>query len=206
MPAPAIHESACARCEHERFWNVAAVVRVGPYTPHIRRLLTGLKYGGRLRNADLAADLLAAVLARQGWVAGLDGLVPVPMHWLRRWQRPCDHAGLVAAALGRRLDLPVLRVVRRVRHTPSQTNVASQAQRFANVKGCFRAVNEPEVRGRRVCIIDNLIATGATAHEVAKVLRRAGAREIYAAVVARTVLAGDVQAADSAAAAAGGSG
>jgi ComF family protein len=203
MARVAIHESGCARCRREGFWNAAGVARVGAYTPGVRRLVTGLKYRRRQRSADFAAGLLAAVLAACGWGTGLDGLVPVPMHWLRRWQRPCDHTELLATALARRLHVPVLRAVRRVKHTPSQTGLTSRAQRFANVKGCFRAVRVALVRGKRVCIVDNLMATGATVHEVAKVLRRAGARGVYAAVIARTVLAGDAQAPDGFVAAGG---
>lgn len=197
MPPSAIGTRGCARCKHEAFWNVSGVARVGAYEPALRSLVTGLKYGGRERNAEFVADLMAGVIGQRGWIDALDALVPVPMHWLRRWQRPCDHAALLTAALGRRMGVPVWRVVRRVKHTPSQTRVTSRAQRFANVKGCFaaRAGAGRRLAGRCVCIVDNLLATGATVHEMSKVLRKAGARLIYAAVISRTVLAGDAHAA-----------
>ena len=196
MPRAAIDERNCARCRRESFWNVAGVARVGTYEPRVRRLITGLKYGGHERNAEMAGDLLAKAIDARGWAGELDYLVPVPMHWLRRWQRPCDHAWLLAAAISRRLGLPVLRAVRRTKHTPSQTRVMSRNQRFENVKGCFEPQRRAERRlgGKRVCIIDNLLATGATVHEVSKALRRAGAGRIYAALIGRTVLVGDDQA------------
>jgi ComF family protein len=196
MPPPAIHDDGCARCMHERFWNVAGIARIGAYEPLLRRLITRLKYGGRERNAELAADLLAAAIERQGWPGELRFIVPVPMHWLRRWQRPCDHAALLAAALSQRLNVPMLRAVRRTKHTPSQTHAPSRAVRFKNVRGCFAARPRLGVRlrGRSVCIVDNLLVTGATLHEVSKSLRRAGAGRIYAAVIARSGLAGDAQA------------
>ncbi|RMF74670.1 MAG: hypothetical protein D6744_14295, partial [Planctomycetota bacterium] len=70
----------------------------------------------------------------------------------------------------------------------------SRTARFENVRGCFAPTRRPAVAGARVCIVDNLLVTGATIHEVAKVLRAAGARRIYAAVAARTVMSGDYQA------------
>jgi predicted amidophosphoribosyltransferase len=142
------------------------------------------------------ADLLAAAIMQRGWCDELDALVPIPMSLLRRCQRPCDHAAVLAAALARRLKLPLLRALRRVRHTPSLVGIASRAQRFANVKGAFgpRRWSRRVVSRKCICIVDNLLATGATIHEASKVLRRAGARRIYAAVIARTVLAGDTQA------------
>lgn len=196
MPPPAVDSDGCARCKHESFWNVAGVVRIGAYEPPIRRLVTALKYGGRERNAELAGRLLAAALAARDWSRHLDYLVPVPMHWFRRWQRPCDHAALLAAVVARELDVRLLRACARIKHTPSQVVTTSRTQRFDNVRGCFavRRGAPRKLAGRCVCIIDNLISTGATVHEVSKTLRRAGARRIYAAVIARTTLPGDIQA------------
>lgn len=181
LPRPAIHEDGCARCKSEYHWNVAGVARVGLYTPAIRSLTVGLKYRGHERLADYMADWLAAALRERGWLEGLDALVPVPMHWLRRAQRPCDHSRVLTEALARRVKLPVVRFVRRVKNSPSQTGLTSRAARFENVKGCFGPPrwylplwSKPDVRGKIVCIVDNLVSTGATVMRTSKVLRRAG--------------------------------
>lgn len=201
LPTAAIHEDACARCRTEAFWNVRGVARVGIYTPALRQIALDLKYRGHERSAEYLAGLLAEALRGRAWLAEVEALVPVPMHWFRRLQRPCDHAQLLAEALGRRLRLPVVRLVRRARHSPSQTGMLSKAARFENVKGCFATPwwwgwarwrpGGTSVAGRTVCIVDNLITAGATVHEVSKVLRRAGARRIYAATVVRTPAPGD---------------
>lgn len=198
LPRPAIQDDGCARCRFEPFWNMAGVARVGVYEPALRALLVGLKYHGRERSADYLAARLADALAERDWHAGLDALAPVPMHWLRRVQRPCDHAAILATALGRRLRLPVVRPLWRARHARSQTTLPSKAARFENVQHCFAAAPwywppwpKPRVAGKTVCIVDNLAAAGATLVEVSKVLRRAGARRIYAAVVARPAAPGD---------------
>ncbi len=209
LPSSAIHADGCARCRTEAFWNVAAVARAGPYVGGLRDLVLDLKYRGHERNVEFLAGLLADELRESGWAAALDALVPVPMHWLRRCQRPCDHARLLAEALGRQLNVPVLRLVRRTRHAPSQTRQRGKLARFENVRGCFathgwwrerlpgwarhwlRRWRALGLRGRTVCVVDNLIVAGATIHEVAKVLRKAGARRVYAAVVARGPAPGD---------------
>jgi ComF family protein len=187
-------EKGCGQCRRERFWNVGGVARVGAYDPPIRSLILGLKYRGREGNAAYLGELLAAALHEQPWLSEIDALVPVPMHRLRRAQRRCDHTALLAAALAKQLGIPVLKGVLREKNTPSQTRITSRAQRFANVKGCFAARRPQRVHDKTVCIVDNLIATGATVHEVSKVLRKAGAKRIYAAVVARSVIPSDVQA------------
>jgi competence protein ComFC len=189
-----MNERGCGQCRGERFWNVGGVARVGGYEPPIRSLIVGLKYHGRERNAAYLGELMAAALRERPWLTELDALVPVPMHRLRRWQRRCDHTALLAAALAKQLGIPVLKGVLREKNTPSQTRITSRAQRFANVRGCFAARRPQRVRDKTVCIVDNLIATGATVHEVSKVLRKAGAKRIYAAVVARSVIPSDSQA------------
>jgi len=193
MAVPAIHGKSCARCIHEPFWNIAGVARIGAYQGVLRPLITQLKYRGHERNAVFAAELLAAAMQRAGWAADIAGLVPVPMSWLRRVQRPCDHAALLATALGKQLGLRVMPVVRRLKHRPSQTNLASRQSRFANVKDCFgpKRFGARSVGGKTICIVDNLITSGATVCELSKVLRRAGAKKLYAAVIARAVLLGD---------------
>lgn len=190
----AIAEKDCAQCRRERHWNIAGVVRIGSYPAELRTLVLGLKYQGRERNAAPLAERLADALGRVPWSADLDALVPVPMHWFRRVQRKCNHARVLADALGRAAGIPVHNACRRIRHGPSQTAARSQAQRFSNVKSCFGPNWRGNVSGKTVCIVDNLMATGATVCEVSKVLRRMDAKRIYAAVASRTVLAGDFQA------------
>jgi predicted amidophosphoribosyltransferase len=193
LAGPAIHDENCAHCRSERHWNIAGMARVAVYLPALRRVVLDLKYAGHNRNAAYLAELLAAAIWQQPWAADLDALVPVPMHWLRRLQRPCDHAAALADATGQVLSLPVWRSVRRTRQTPSQVGVRSKTARLHNIRGCFAPVPRQTRRlpGRTVCIIDNLVTTGGTICEVAKALRQGGARQIYAATVVRTAAPGD---------------
>ena len=187
MPTTAIHEKRCARCRTEHFWNVAGVARVGAYSePALRRPIINLKFTGSERTAAWLGDLLATAIRSQPWGDDIEALVPVPMHLLRRVQRPSNHALDLARATSRQLGVPVQRAaIRRVKYAASQTRAASRTQRFANVKNCFGPARRPNIAGKTVCIVDNLLVTGATICEVSKVLRRAGAKKIYAAVIAR---------------------
>lgn len=194
--AAAIRGRECGLCHREAFWNVGGIARIGPYScGALRAMILSLKYRGTERTAEPLADLLAGALRREPWIGEVEMLVPVPMHWLRRWQRPCDHANLLAAALGDRLGIAVRSAaVRRPRYGPSQTRAASRYARFESVRGCFAPARGARVEGRVVCIVDNLLVSGATIHEVSKVLRHAGARRVYAAVAARSVLPGETEA------------
>lgn len=188
-----LHNGRCKHCTKLRLPHIAAVARVGAYEPALRRLVLGLKYHGRERAARILGRLLAEELRQTPWIGQIDALVPVPMHWLRRVQRPCHHTRALAHYLTKQIKLPAIEPVRRCRHTISQVSIQSRETRLDNVRGCFTLRRRARVQGRTLCIIDNLLATGATVCEVARVLRQAGAKRVYAAVVSRTVLAGEPQ-------------
>lgn len=187
----------CAGCVSESFWNVGFVSALGPYHEPLASLVRALKYHGDSRCASILADRMAARLRGEPWLATVEALVPVPMHWLRRMQRPCAHAAMLADALGKALKLPVLSLASRIRYAPSQTHIALRSRRFANVAGCFALRRADSVRrvrrrpgsvgrGPVLCIVDNLLMSGATVHEVSRVLRAGGAGRIHLAVAARS--------------------
>ncbi len=183
----------CGGCDAERFWNCRAIVVAGAYQGVIRDLLTALKFGGWAQAANLIASALSLKLAAAPWVDEIDLVTAVPMHRLRRWQRPCDHAHELGMALARRLNRPFREVLRRARYGPSQMLAASRAARFRQVRDSFRVTQSKRVAGKTVLLVDNLITTGATLTECARVLRLAGAKRIYGAAGGRVVRIGDAQ-------------
>lgn len=168
------------------------LARVGAYHDPLRGMLLRLKYHGDPRAGELCGRLLADAIADAPWAGRIEQLVPVPMHYWRRLQRPGNHAEQLARVIARYLRLPLRRAaIHRPRYAPSQTEARSRTERFRHVRDSFAPSRRPGVAGKRVCIVDNLVVTGATLHEISKVLRRAGASEIYAAVVARSESTGD---------------
>ena len=112
-------------------------------------------------------------------------IVPVPLHPARIRARGFQPAGVLARAVARRLGVPLLRErLGRVRDTPSQTG-RGRAERRRNVAGCFALVS-PAPLPPRLWLVDDVVTTGATLGEAARVLRRAGVREIGAVCIART--------------------
>jgi len=140
-----------------------------------------LKYG---RIATLAAPLgrfLAAALPRE---RAFDAIVPMPMHWRRRWSRGFNQADLLGRVLSRRLRVPLRDAVRRVTATSPQAGLTG-AQRRANMSAAFAVKRHEAVRGKRILLIDDVFTTGATAGACARVLKRAGAAHVAVLTVAR---------------------
>lgn len=106
-------------------------------------------------------------------------VVPVPLHKKKLRRRGYNQSALIARALAQRLGLPVAEnLLSRVRDTDSQTRLHA-AERAQNVADAFAA--SKEAVGRRILLVDDVCTTGATLCACAAALRRAGAKEVYAA-------------------------
>lgn len=155
-------------------------------------------YEGRLRDAVLrmksaAGEGLAETMGRAFWEVARPRLrdlaigvvVPVPLHWRRRWSRGHNQAEEVARQLAAGLGVRCApRALRRVRHTPQQAQPSASARR-ENVKGAFRAISPASVAGQTVLLVDDVMTTGSTAAEAAGTLYKAGADRVVVAVLAR---------------------
>jgi len=113
-------------------------------------------------------------------VGGADVAVPVPLHRSRQRSRGFNQA----ADLARHLGLPVRAALRRVRATPSQTDLPA-ARRHANVRDAFAMRRGQDVRGLRIVLVDDVCTTGATLEACARVLRDGGATQVSALTAAR---------------------
>jgi ComF family protein len=136
----------------------------------------------------LGAKLAVSIAGREIEDPETVAVIPVPLHRKKRRQRGFNQAELIAKNVLRelktnRFELQT-RVMRRVRPTVSQTGL-TRPQRRENVRGAFE-VSRPEIiRGRTVMVIDDVYTTGTTLDECARVLRKAGARRVLVATVAR---------------------
>ncbi len=163
---------------------------VGPFEDVLRDVLHGLKFQGRRTLAVHLQPLLRD--AARDMLQNVDAVVPVPLHPWRQWQRGYNQAELLAATLGP----PVWNVLCRRRATPPQTSLDADARR-ANVRHAFAvggwtpgtaARAKRRVHGRTLALVDDVLTTGATMEACARVLLDAGAREVGAVTVARTVI------------------
>jgi ComF family protein len=163
------------------------VVTLGAYRDYLREVVLRMKYPrqsalttamGRLL-ADKRSDSLAALQA--------DMIVPIPMYWFRRLKRGVNSPELLANCMGRKLGVPVRRrLLVRCKNTRPQVEL-SPTQRFKNVHGAFRIRSTNSLKGARVLLVDDVLTTGATGSEAARVLKQAGAAMVAVAVVARAM-------------------
>jgi ComF family protein len=189
---PRIRPPLCARCGAPTAWPVArcgecAGRRVAfarargavAYDDAVRRLVSAWKERGLRRLARLAAEVVVEALERPDAAA----IVAVPADPDRVLRRGYHPAGRLAAELGRRWELPLLPVLARTRAGPRQRGLAL-ADRRRNVRGAFTPATRSPAR---VCLVDDVYTTGATASAAASGLRKAGARSIEVVTFARAI-------------------
>lgn len=172
----------CDRCQGEDF-AFRSVKRLGRYEGLLREAVLRCKHAWNEGLAIALGKFLGHLLAQSEMP--FDAIVPVPLHWWRRWQRGYNQAQAIAEGISEIVNRPLCtRLLKRVRVTPSQ---ASQGvtQRRENLRGAFRARRSSGHWPRAVLLVDDVMTTGATLSEAARALREVGIREIHAAVLAR---------------------
>jgi len=173
----------CLRCAKSKF-AFGSAVRFGLYADAVRRAVLAMKEPQGELLASRLGELWATHRRAELLATRPQVVVPVPLHWRRRWSRGYNQAEELARGLARALQLPLAaRVLSRRRATELQTHQSATA-RWDNVKGVFAVRSPASVRGLRVLLVDDVLTTGATCHFAAAALLGAGAAQVHAAVVA----------------------
>ena len=185
-------EPRCGLCRRIEppFTKAAAY---GSYDGGLRDLIHLLKYDHVRPAANVLGRMLAEVIANLRTSFGDAQLlvVPVPLHVRKFRQRGFNQAELIAAAalklkpVGEQLTLAAS-ILERQRETKSQIGL-TRHQRRENMRGAFRVAQPAQVQDREILLVDDVFTTGTTASECARILRRAGARKVFVATVARTL-------------------
>jgi len=148
------------------------------------KLIHALKYQHQFALVD---TLIAPLLELASVASRPDAVLAMPLHPLRLRERGYNQAQLLAAAVSRQLAIPLLtHAAIRSRNTRPQTGLPL-IERHANIKNAF-TTDAPQVVGKHIAIIDDVMTSGSTLHSLAHSLKLAGAREVSCWVVARAVL------------------
>ena len=153
------------------------------YEGNVRSSLLRYKFHNARVYGVSYGRILAMKLLRE-YPEGFDLLTWVPVSRLRRLRRGYDQVELLAKAVGAELGLPPVPTLKKIRNNRPQSRMKDPAARKANVLGAYRVLETADVTGKRVVLLDDILTTGATAGECARMLRMAGAREVHCAAVA----------------------
>lgn len=172
----------CTRCRpHEQhFTRATGVVR---YTDPVRMLVHDYKFKGNRGLGGMFARQMVERLEDSGFPANFDLVLAVPLHKKRYQKRGYNQSEVLARHIARSIGVKYdNRVIYRTRNTVAQSLVAV-SERSENIAGAFSV--DADLWGKTVLLVDDVLTTGTTASECARVLREAGARCVYVCVWAR---------------------
>lgn len=182
----------CAECEKELPWcdtplhertGIGTCIAPLRYENAVRESLLRFKFRGGRGNAEGYGKILSQCVAEH-FGGEFDLVTYVPVSEKRRRERGYDQTFLLARETCRAWDVSPVTMLRKTRHTPAQSTLKTPEERKANVLGVYEAVNVEKIADARILLIDDILTTGATLRECARVLREAGAASVLCATLA----------------------
>jgi ComF family protein len=176
------------RCRFCRGWKskMERLIAIGNYAGQLRNTIVEMKRNLNDVKAMQLGELLGNLFDRLDPPDDIDWVVPVPSHWRRRLSRRGLHiADVIAEGFCRATQFPKSNRILKCDRYAGKQSMLRPAQRTLNVRGIFSANGSYALRGLRILLIDDVATTGATIGECARVLRKAGVAQVYAAVIAR---------------------
>ena len=155
------------------------------FTPAIQDLIHAMKYKEMPGLASRFGRELGDVMVGYYQPDDFDAIVPVPLHSLRLRERGYNQALLIAREIGKVMKKPVFeKGMKRCRYTNQQAKL-NQEERRRNVSGAFKVRKKNAVEGKKIVLVDDVLTTGSTMNECARVLKEAGAKEIAIVTIVR---------------------
>ncbi len=185
----------CARCGRELPWlRGGEAERTGEffslcvsplgYRDRVRESIHRYKFKG-VRGYSQTYGRLVAGCVREHLAGEYDLITWVPLSKGRKRERGYDQAFLLAQATALELGEVAVETLRKKWDTQAQSSLGGEEQRRANVLGAYECIERSLVEGKRILLVDDVVTTGSTLSECARVLRTAGCAEVCCATLAR---------------------
>lgn len=154
------------------------------YEEKVRDALLRYKFQRMTVYADCFGGMIAEC-AEEYIDSHVDIISWVPLSKRRLRKRGYDQAQLLAIEVSNRLGIPCIPTLKKIRHTKPQSRTGNASRRRTNISGAYTAINIEAIEGKRILLIDDIVTTGSTFSECARMLGMAGADRVYCAAAAR---------------------
>lgn len=186
LPPSVPRNDSCPHCQDTK-WSFRRAYSLGPYAGRLRHAVILMKRP-YFENLALRMGVLLADRIREQADTSYERIVATPQHWLRRMLRRTNSAEHLAETLARELQVPFSRrTLRRTKPTKKQGMLGIEHRRN-NVRNAFSVSSPHSLRGKTVLLVDDILTSGSTAHEMARALLAGGATTVDVAVLARSLI------------------
>lgn len=166
--------------------HTAGRTSVWYYKDDVRKSILRYKFNFYYRNQATTYGRLLAMRVLTDFGQEFDLVTWVTPSLRRRLQRGFDHGRKIAKFTAKELGLPLVQTLKKTTHTARQATLKTAEERRANLLGAFVPYKPEQFVGKRILLIDDIVTTGSTASECARVLKTAGAKSVHLATVAAT--------------------
>ncbi len=174
----------CALC-HELDLRFESTVSVGNYRGLLQELVIEMKNQHNEQLAVQLGRLLGFHVVNSDFLEDLDLVVPVPTHWWRRVKRGFHGTDILAQSLADSCGIPYSNRILKCQRSTKKQGTLSTSGRFRNVRSAFSVRSRKAVSGKTILLIDDVMTSGATTSESARILLREGADKVFVGVIAR---------------------
>ena len=156
------------------------------YTGKVRQSILRYKFSGLSFYSSIYTDLMISVLEREEYACDIVTWVPLSRKRLR--SRGYDQAKLLAEGFAEKAGLDCELLLKKIRNTAPQSGTGSRAERKTNIRDAYIPLYENKIVGKTILLMDDIVTTGSTLSECARILKEAGAKQVRALTLARTDL------------------
>ena len=161
--------------DHGRAWML--------FIPPADKVIHHFKYRRKTRLAELLGRAMGGIISADHVLSHADIIAPIPLHWWKKTRRGYNQADILAGVISTETGIERKDVLWKKKHTRTQTRLSNEARR-KNVCGAFEVYGE--VKDKKVLLVDDVLTTGATVNECARILKEHGAAAVYSCVAAIT--------------------
>ncbi len=155
------------------------------YEDTVRESFLRYKFMGIQSYSVRYGALIAECIENNLDCSGIDVISCVPLSSKRLRKRGYNQAELLAKEISKALSIPYMPLLKKTKDNPAQSGTKNAKERLSNVVGVYSVQSKVSIEGKAVLLVDDIVTTGATLSECARMLRMAGAERVYAATLAR---------------------
>ncbi len=155
------------------------------YKDYVRRAVLRFKFAGCSCYSRRLGGIMSECAENNLDCGSIDMISCIPLSRKRMHDRGYNQAELLAKEISKKVGVEYLPTLKKIRHNTAQSTIKDSKQRAANVIGAYRVVDAEKVKGKYILLVDDVVTTGSTVSECARILKKSGAKAVYCVTLAR---------------------
>ena len=155
------------------------------YKDYVRRAVLRFKFAGCSCYSRRLGRIMSECAENNLDCGSIDMVSCIPLSRKRMHDRGYNQAELLAKEISKKVGVEYLPTLKKIRHNTAQSTIKDSKQRAANVIGAYRVIDAEEVKGKYILLVDDVVTTGSTVSECARILKKSGAKAVYCVTLAR---------------------